>query len=73
MMPWVLGTGEGGMIFKLRNGREGRRYYADIAERYGAAAFLGEAIHQLFTLAVAQGEGDSYVPALAARSARSTA
>ena len=28
-------------------------------------AFLGEAVHQIFTLAAAQGEGESYVPALA--------
>ena len=31
----------------------------------GATAFLGEAIHQVFTLAAAQGESESDVPALA--------
>ena len=65
MMPWVLGSGEGGMIFKLKNGQKDVRYYTHLAETVGATAFLGEAIHQIFTLAVAQGEGESYVPALA--------
>ncbi len=63
-MPWVL-SGEGGMIFKLKNGQKDVRYYTHLAEAVGATAFLGAAIHQVFTLAAAQGEGDSYVPALA--------
>jgi 3-hydroxyisobutyrate dehydrogenase-like beta-hydroxyacid dehydrogenase len=53
------------MIFQLKNGQKDVRYYTHLAEAVGATAFLGEAIHQLFTLAVAQGEGESYVPALA--------
>jgi 3-hydroxyisobutyrate dehydrogenase-like beta-hydroxyacid dehydrogenase len=65
MMPWVIGSGEGGMIFKLRNGQKDVRDYTHLAETVGATAFIGEAIHQVFWLAVAQGEGDSYVPALA--------
>ena len=65
MMPWVLGTGEGGMIFQLRNGQKDVRYYTHLAESVGTTAILGAAVHQIFTLAVAQGEGDSYVPALA--------
>ena len=65
MMPWVIGTGEGGMIFQLKNGQKDMRYYTHLAEAVGATAILGEAIHQIFTLAVAQGEGESYVPALA--------
>ena len=65
MMPWVLGTGEGGMIFKLRNGQKDVRYYTRLAESVGSIAFLGAAVHQIFTLAAAQGEGDSYLPALA--------
>ena len=63
-MPWVLGQGSG-MVFKLKNGQKDVRYYTHLAESVGATAFLGEAIHQVFTLAVAQGEGESYVPALA--------
>ena len=63
-MPWVLGR-DSGMVFRLKNGQKDVRYYTHLAEAVGATAFLGEAIHQLFTLAVAQGEGDSYVPALA--------
>jgi len=65
MMPWVLGRSEGGMIFQLRNGQKDVRYYTHLAEQVGATAILGAAVHQIYTLAVAQGEGDSYVPALA--------
>ena len=53
------------MIFKLKNGQKDVRYYTRLAEAVGTTAFLGAAVHQIFTLAVAQGEGDSYVPALA--------
>jgi 3-hydroxyisobutyrate dehydrogenase-like beta-hydroxyacid dehydrogenase len=63
-MPWVL-SGDSGMVFKLKNGQKDVRYYTHLAEAVGSTAFLGEAVHQMFTLAVAQGEGESYVPALA--------
>jgi 3-hydroxyisobutyrate dehydrogenase-like beta-hydroxyacid dehydrogenase len=65
MMPWVLGTGEGGMIFQLINAQKDVRYYTHLAETVGSTAFLGEAVHQTFTLAIAQGEAASYVPAIA--------
>ena len=65
MMPWVLGASESGMVFKLKNGQKDVRYYTHLAEAVGSTAFLGEAVHQIFTLAAAQGEGESYVPALA--------
>ena len=32
---------------------------------FAVSAFLGAAVHQVFTLATTQGEGESYVPALA--------
>jgi 3-hydroxyisobutyrate dehydrogenase-like beta-hydroxyacid dehydrogenase len=63
-MPWVLGE-ESGMVFKLKNGQKDVRYYRHLAEAVGSTAFLGEAVHQIYTLAAAQGEGESYVPALA--------
>jgi 3-hydroxyisobutyrate dehydrogenase-like beta-hydroxyacid dehydrogenase len=63
-MPWVLGR-DSGMVFKLKNGQKDIRYYTHLAEAVGSTAFLGEAVHQIFTLAAAQGEGESYVPALA--------
>ena len=63
-MPWVLGR-ESGMVFKLKNGQKDVRYYTHLAEAVGSTAFLGEAVHQVYTLAAAQGEGESYVPALA--------
>jgi hypothetical protein len=65
MMPWVLGTGEGGMIFQLINAQKDVRSYPHLAETVGSTAFLGEAVHQTFTLAIAQGEAASYVPAIA--------
>jgi 3-hydroxyisobutyrate dehydrogenase-like beta-hydroxyacid dehydrogenase len=63
-MPWVL-RGESGMVFQLKNGQKDVRYYTHLAEAVGSTAFLGEAVHQIYTLAAAQGEGESYVPALA--------
>jgi 3-hydroxyisobutyrate dehydrogenase-like beta-hydroxyacid dehydrogenase len=63
-MPWVL-SGEGGMVFKLKNGQKDVRYYTRLAESVGSTAFLGAAVHQIFALAAAQGEAESYVPALA--------
>jgi 3-hydroxyisobutyrate dehydrogenase-like beta-hydroxyacid dehydrogenase len=63
-MPWVLGQ-DSGMVFKLKNGQKDVRYYTHLAEAVGSTAFLGEAVHQIYTLAAAQGEGESYVPALA--------
>lgn len=65
MMPWVLGRSEGGMIFQLKNGQKDVRYYTHLAEAVGSTAILGAAVHQIYTIAVAQGEGESYVPALA--------
>ena len=50
MMPWVLGAGQGGMAFKLRNGHKDVRYYTRLAEAVGSTAFLGAAVHQVFTL-----------------------
>ena len=65
MMPWVLGAGEGAMAFQLKNAQKDVRYYTRLAEAFGSTAFLGEAVHQTFVLASAQGEGENYVPALA--------
>jgi 3-hydroxyisobutyrate dehydrogenase-like beta-hydroxyacid dehydrogenase len=63
-MPWVL-SGESGMVFQLKNGQKDVRYYTHLAEAVGSTAFLGEAVHQIYTLAAAQGESESYIPALA--------
>jgi len=65
MMPWVLGTGESRMIFKLKNAQKDLRYYTHLAEAVGSTAFIGEAAHQTFVLAAAQGEGENWVPAVA--------
>jgi 3-hydroxyisobutyrate dehydrogenase-like beta-hydroxyacid dehydrogenase len=65
MMPWVLGRGEGGMLFKAKNAMKDVRYYTQLAETVGSTAFVGEAIHQTFLLACLQGEGENYVPAIA--------
>jgi 3-hydroxyisobutyrate dehydrogenase-like beta-hydroxyacid dehydrogenase len=65
MMPWVLDADESGMVFKLKNAQKDVRYFTHLAEAVGSTAFLGEAVHQSFALAAAQGEADSYVPAIA--------
>lgn len=65
MFPWVLGTGEGEMLFRLDGARKDVRCYTHLAESVGATHFLGETVHQLFTLAVNTGHGDAYVPAIA--------
>jgi 3-hydroxyisobutyrate dehydrogenase-like beta-hydroxyacid dehydrogenase len=65
MMPWVLGTDESSMMFKLRNAQKDVRYFTHLAEAAGSTAFLGEAVHQSFALAAVQGEAESYVPAIA--------
>jgi 3-hydroxyisobutyrate dehydrogenase-like beta-hydroxyacid dehydrogenase len=65
MMPWVLDSGESGMVFQLKNGQKDVRYYTHLAETVGSTAFIGEAVHQTFVLASALGEGERYVPALA--------
>jgi 3-hydroxyisobutyrate dehydrogenase-like beta-hydroxyacid dehydrogenase len=63
-MPWVL-SGDSGMVFKLKHGQKDVRYYTRLAEAVGSTAFLGAAVHQIYALAAARGEGESYVPALA--------
>jgi hypothetical protein len=63
-MPWVL-SGDSGMVFRLKNGQKDVRYYTRLAEAVGSTAFLGAAVQQIYTLAAAQGESESYVPALA--------
>ena len=65
MMPWVLGQSEGGMLFQLKNSRKDVRYYTHLAEELGVVGYLGQAVHQTFVLAAAQGESESYVPAVA--------
>lgn len=65
MMPWVLESGDSGMVFTIENACKDLRYYTHLAETVGTTAFLGEAVHQSLTLAVAQGEGRSYTPAIA--------
>jgi 3-hydroxyisobutyrate dehydrogenase-like beta-hydroxyacid dehydrogenase len=63
-MPWVLGR-DSGMVFRLAHGQKDVRYYTRLADAVGSTAFLGSAVHQIYALAVAQGEADSYIPALA--------
>lgn len=53
-----------GMKFELDNARKDLRYYTHLAERVGAPALLGEAVHQSLTLASALGHGSKYVPSL---------
>jgi 3-hydroxyisobutyrate dehydrogenase-like beta-hydroxyacid dehydrogenase len=50
--------------FTIANAAKDARYYTHLAEATPAVAFLGEAVHQLYTLAGIQGFGDSYLPRL---------
>ena len=48
--------------FTIANAAKDARYYTHLAESTPAAAFLGEAVHQLYALANIQGFGDKYLP-----------
>ena len=50
--------------FTIANCAKDTRYYTHLAEMAPTAAFLGEAAHQLYTLATIQGFGDKYLPRL---------
>jgi len=50
--------------FTIANSAKDARYYTHLAESAPTAAFLGEAVHQLYTLATIQGFGDKYLPRL---------
>ncbi len=53
-----------GMKFSIANGRKDLRYYTHMAEMLPVVSFMGEAVHQTFVHAVAQGYGDKLVPSL---------
>lgn len=48
--------------FTIVNAAKDTRYYTHLAEATPAASFIGEAVHQLYTLATIQGFGDKYMP-----------
>ncbi len=57
--------GDDGMArFTIANSAKDARYYTHLAEATPTTAFLGEAVHQLYTLATIQGFGDRYLPHL---------
>ncbi len=53
-----------GMKFSIANGRKDLRYYTHMTEMLPVVSFMGEAVHQTFVHAVAQGYGDKLVPSL---------
>ncbi len=53
-----------GMKFSIANGRKDLRYYTHMTEMLPVVSFMGEAVHQTFVHAVAQGFGDKLVPSL---------
>jgi 3-hydroxyisobutyrate dehydrogenase-like beta-hydroxyacid dehydrogenase len=53
-----------GMRFSIANGRKDLRYYTHLTETLPVVSFMGEAVHQTFVHAVAQGYGDKLVPSL---------
>lgn len=50
--------------FTIVNAAKDTRYYTHLAEATPTVAFIGEAVHQLYTLATIQGFGDKYMPRL---------
>lgn len=50
--------------FIIANAAKDTRYYTHLAEATPTVAFIGEAVHQLYTLATIQGFGDKYMPHL---------
>jgi len=48
----------GGFQFSIRNAEKDLRYYTHLAESLPVASFIGEAVHQSYTQAVAMGLGD---------------
>ncbi|MCY7387754.1 MAG: NAD(P)-dependent oxidoreductase [Burkholderiales bacterium] len=53
-----------GMKFSIANARKDLRYYTHMTEMLPVVSFMGEAVHQTFVHAVAQGYGDKLVPSL---------
>jgi 3-hydroxyisobutyrate dehydrogenase-like beta-hydroxyacid dehydrogenase len=51
-------------IFALANGAKDLRYYTHLAEATPAVAFIAEAVHQTYQMAVTRGFGDKYTPHL---------
>jgi 3-hydroxyisobutyrate dehydrogenase-like beta-hydroxyacid dehydrogenase len=52
------------MKFSIRNAAKDLRYYTHLAESLPVASFVGEAVHQSFSQAVALGLGDRMVPSM---------
>jgi len=50
--------------FVIANAAKDTRYYTHLAEATPTVAFIGEAVHQIYTLATIQGFGDKYMPRL---------
>ncbi|MCA0432657.1 MAG: NAD(P)-dependent oxidoreductase [Proteobacteria bacterium] len=48
--------------FAIRNARKDLRYYTNMTEAMPVASFLGETVHQTFTLAETLGYSERYVP-----------
>ncbi len=53
-----------GMKFSIANARKDLRYYTHMTETLPVVSFMGEAVHQTFVHAVAQGYGDKLIPSL---------
>jgi 3-hydroxyisobutyrate dehydrogenase-like beta-hydroxyacid dehydrogenase len=53
-----------GMKFSIANARKDLRYYTHLTETLPIVSFMGEAVHQTFVHAVAQGYGDKLIASL---------
>lgn len=66
VMEWVLKGDDSGMRFTLANAQKDLRYFTRLAGEAGIAHPLGQSALRSFALALAQGHGERYVPALIA-------
>ena len=64
MMPWVLAGDASNLKGPLRIAAKDMRFYTRMAETAPAAAFIAQAVNQVYQLALIQGHGERYMPVL---------
>lgn len=64
MIPWVLRGDDSLLQGPLRIAAKDIRYYTRLAEAAPMAAFIAQAVNQTYTLALANGHADRFLPTL---------
>jgi len=64
MMPWVLEGDASHLRGPLRIAGKDMRFYTKLAESAPAAAFIAQAVNQVYQLANIQGHGERFMPVL---------